>query len=100
LKRITINALVDLGCLITFIPSLISGLVLYLVLPSGSGRGSGWVVFWGLPRNQWVTMHNNSSLFFAALLIVHLLLHWKFFWHINRALNPEGADQGEITEKM
>jgi len=42
MKRITINALVDIGCLITFIPSLISGLVLYFVLPSGGGRGSGW----------------------------------------------------------
>ena len=28
---------VDIGCLITFIPSLISGLVLYFVLPSGGG---------------------------------------------------------------
>ena len=37
MKRITINALVDIGCLITFIPSLISGLVLYFVLPSGGG---------------------------------------------------------------
>ena len=33
MKRITVNALVDIGCLITFIPSLVSGLVLYLVLP-------------------------------------------------------------------
>jgi len=37
MKRVTINALVDIGCLITFIPSLISGLVLYLFLPSASG---------------------------------------------------------------
>ncbi len=39
MKRITINALIDIGCLITFIPSLVSGLVLYLVLPEGGGRG-------------------------------------------------------------
>ena len=30
MKRVTINALVDIGCLVTFIPSLITGLVLYL----------------------------------------------------------------------
>lgn len=98
MKRITINALVDIGCLITFIPSLISGFVLYFVLPSGGGRGSGWVVFMGLARNQWVIMHNNTSLIFAALLIVHLLLHWKFFWHINRYFNPKGTEQSETTE--
>ena len=85
MKRITINALVDIGCLITFIPSLISGLVLYLVLPEGGGRGSGWATYLGIARNQWVTMHNYSSLVFAALLIMHLLLHWKFFRHIDNA---------------
>jgi hypothetical protein len=42
MKRITINALVDIGYLNTFIPSLISGLVLYLVFPEGGGWGSGW----------------------------------------------------------
>lgn len=48
MKRITINTLVDIGCLITFIPSLISGFVLYLVLPSGGGRGNSWSVYLGL----------------------------------------------------
>ena len=84
MKQITINALVDIGCLITFIPSVISGLVLYLVLPSGGGQGNGWELFLNIPRNQWVVMHDNSSLVFAALIITHLFLHWKFFWHINR----------------
>lgn len=84
MKRITINALVDVGCLITFIPSLISGLVLYLVLPSGGGRGNSWSLYLGIPRSQWLTMHDYTSLVFAALLILHLLLHWKFFRHIGR----------------
>ena len=90
MKRVTINALVDIGCLITFIPSLISGLVLYLYLPEG--RGAGWATYMGITRNQWVTMHNNTSLVFAALLIIHLLLHWKFFRHIGKALRPQGKD--------
>jgi hypothetical protein len=64
MKRITINALVDVGCLITFIPSLISGLVLYFVLPTGGGQGSGRILFLGIARNQWVTMHDCTSLFF------------------------------------
>jgi hypothetical protein len=98
MKRITINALVDIGCLITFIPSLVSGLVLYLVFPEGGGRGSGWTLFLGIAKNQWVTMHNNTSLVFAALLIIHLLLHWKFFRNINKCLNPKGKEQCETEE--
>jgi uncharacterized iron-regulated membrane protein len=89
MKKVTINALVDIGCLITFIPSLVSGLVLYLVLPSGGGRGNGWATYLGIARTQWVNMHNYTSLLFAALLIIHLLLHWRFFRHINKCLKTE-----------
>jgi len=96
MKRVTINAIIDIGCLITFIPSIITGLVLYLVLPEGGGRGSGGATYLGIVRNQWVTMHNYTSLVFAALLIIHLLLHWKFFRNINRIL--AGKEKGGTEE--
>jgi hypothetical protein len=99
MKRITLNALVDIGCLITFIPSIISGLILYFVLPSGGGRGGGWTVFLDISRNQWVAVHNNSSLVFAVLLITHLFLHWKFFWHLNRYFKPEGTVQFDANKE-
>lgn len=95
LKRITINALVDIGCLITFIPSLVSGLVLYFILPSGGGQGSGRLLFLGIARNQWVTMHNNSSLVFAVLLVVHLILHWMFFRNIRKCFVSKGKAECE-----
>jgi hypothetical protein len=95
MKRVTINALIDIGCLVIFIPSLISGLVLYLVLPEG-GRGSGGATYLGIARNQWVTMHNYTSLVFAALLIIHLLLHWKFFRHIRRCLSTEKKNSCDV----
>jgi len=97
MRSITINALVDIGCLITFVPSLITGLVLYLVLPEGGGRGSGWATYLGIPRNQWVAMHNSTSLLFAALLILHLLLHWKFFRHIRKSLSAEEKEPCGVT---
>lgn len=87
MRRITINALVDIGCLITFIPSLVSGLVLFFFLPSGSGKG-GHAVYLGLIRDQWLNMHNYWSLAFSALLIIHLLLHWMYFRNIRKCLKP------------
>jgi hypothetical protein len=97
MKHVTINTIVDIVCLIIFIPSLLTGLVLYLVLPEGGGRGSGWATYLGIFRNQWVTMHNYTSLVFAALLITHLLLHWKFFRHVDRNLNPYGKDLDDCS---
>ena len=84
MKRVTINIIIDIVCLISFIPSLISGLVLYLVLPSGGGRGNSYSLYLDIPRSQWVTMHDFWSFLFTALLILHLLLHWNFFRNINR----------------
>ncbi|MEM2123813.1 MAG: DUF4405 domain-containing protein [Methanolinea sp.] len=91
MKRVVINALVDVCCLVTLVPSALSGLVLSFVLPPG-GRGSGWMQFLGIPRNQWVAVHNSSSLLFIALLVLHLLLHWKFFWNFPRYLKTSAGE--------
>jgi hypothetical protein len=40
-------------------------------------------------------VHNSTSLVFAALLIIHLLLHWKFFRHFNTFLK---ADENAVNE--
>lgn len=95
MKRVTINALVDVGCLITFIPSLISGLVLYFFLPSGGGKGGSWVTWMGISRHDWVLYHDVSSFAFAALLVIHILLHVKFFRHIGKTLKPDAQETDE-----
>ncbi|NLV27901.1 MAG: DUF4405 domain-containing protein [Methanomicrobiales archaeon] len=86
MKRYTINAIVDLAALVFFAPSFISGVVLYLFLPSGGGRGLGGRSYLNISRDQWLNMHDYTSLIFAGLIIIHILLHWKYFRHINRNL--------------
>jgi hypothetical protein len=54
MRKITINALVDIGCLATFIPSLISGIILYQALPLRGGRGGGSGVYLGITRDNWL----------------------------------------------
>lgn len=95
MKRVTINALIDIGCLITFIPSLITGLILYFFLPSGEGRGGSWVTWMGISRHDWILYHDIASFAFAALLIIHLLLHARFFRNIGKALNPDVKESDE-----
>ena len=98
MKRVTINALVDIGCLVTFIPSLVSGLILYLFLPEG--RGQGWATYLGITRTQWVTMHNYVSLVFAALLIIHLLLHFSYFRNIRKCFQAKDNASCGIMENQ
>jgi len=82
MNRSTLNALVDLVALITFIPSLVSGIVLR-VLPEGGYRGglnpAALEPFLGLTRTAWKDLHFWSSLFLAACILAHLLLHLRYF---------------------
>lgn len=80
MKRVQINAIVDICALICFIPSLVSGVVLYFVLPTG-GRWSP-VDFAGITRAGWLNIHDLWSFAFAALLIIHLVLHLGFIRNI------------------
>jgi hypothetical protein len=86
MRKITVNIVVDIGCLITLIPSLVSGLVLFLILPSGSGRVQGPGVYLGITRDQWLNIHNVASLLFIALVIIHMALHWTYFRNIRKCL--------------
>ncbi len=92
MKRVTVNALVDIGSVIALIPSLLTGLVLYIFLPSGGGRGGSWVTFLGITRHEWVLWHDISSFAFAALILIHLLLHWRFYKNIKKAFGPWAKD--------
>jgi len=76
--KMTLNAVVDIIMILAFIPTLISGVVLYGILPEG-GRFSGFAVFMGFTRRAWENMHNWTGFVLAALIILYLILHWKFF---------------------
>ena len=91
MKRITVNALVNIGCIISFIPMLATGIVLFFIRQSRmGGPGTGWNTVMGLTRNDWVLYHEITSFAFAALLIIHLLMHGNFFRNIGKNLKPEG----------
>jgi hypothetical protein len=83
MRRGIVNAVVDTAMLIVFVPSLVSALVLYFALPSG-GRGGG--VFLSVQRSTWSTLHDYTGLLFIALLVLHLVLHYRYLRHLDRHL--------------
>ena len=95
MRRAKANLLVDIGCLLTFIPTLLSGLVLYLYLPSGGGRGSSWATWMGIARHDWIFWHDAAGFAFAILILIHLLLHGTFFRNIPRTLSSRETDSDE-----
>jgi hypothetical protein len=63
---------------------LVSGFVLWLALPCGGGRGGGDGTFL-FSRDVWLTMHNRAALLLAAIVIVHIILHWGWIVRMTKS---------------
>ncbi|MEA1992919.1 MAG: DUF4405 domain-containing protein [Euryarchaeota archaeon] len=87
MNRTRLNALVDLSAFFAFLISLISGIVLWLVLPEGyrGGRGAA-ELFLGVTRHQWTNIHTVSSLAMAGIIVIHLILHWSWIKSLSKIL--------------
>jgi hypothetical protein len=96
MNRSRLNALVDLVALITFIPSLLSGIILWY-LPEGGYRGglnsAALEPFLGLTRSAWKDLHFWSSMLLAACILAHLLLHLRYFARMPQTIR--GGDPGK-----
>lgn len=82
--RVGINFFVDALAFLALVVCVLSGWVLMAIRHAeyhhgefGVEIGSLEAVFLGLPRYEWLNLHNLVSWIFIALIIVHLALHWR-----------------------
>lgn len=60
---------------IDFLVLALSGFILWLVLPRGAGGGRTSFL---LLREQWLRMHDFTSVILVFLLLIHLVLNWQW----------------------
>jgi hypothetical protein len=91
------NAVLNLIILLFFVISAISGIIIWLIVPEGYGFGWGrskvfqdtgeqLKTFMELSRNNWMNIHIYSSIIFVILVVLHDILHWKWFKSIPKIL--------------
>ena len=82
MKKNTINFWLDACMLVVMLGLALTGLIIYAILPPGSGgRGGGHQLsLWGLSRHDVGDIHFYLALTLLACLIVHLWLHWKWVY--------------------
>ena len=90
------NLVLDIVMLVVFIPSLVSGIVLWLV-PQGyrGGRSATEAVLLGLSRATWNDIHTITGFALAALIVLHLLLHIPWMRNAGKILGRPSGDTGE-----
>ncbi len=57
------------------------GFLLAYRLPPGSRGGHGLSAL-GMSRHEWGDVHQWVSIAFLILVLVHMALHWRWFWQI------------------
>ena len=72
------KVIIDVAMSATILVCLVTGLVIWLLLPEG--QQSGRYVLWGLAKYQWGDVHTYVSLVFAVALVAHLVVNARLFW--------------------
>jgi len=80
MNKVKLNIFTDIITGLLFLVSATSGLVLKFFLPNGSGKLGR--LFLNLVRENWLSIHDISSIGFLILIIIHLLSHWKWILNI------------------
>ncbi len=88
MKKVTQNYFVFLSLFILGLIEAVSGFVLWLALPQGGGwqggRAGGGAEFWALSRHNWIDIHDWAAVAIMAVIIIHLIMHWKWIVYATR----------------
>ena len=81
---------VAVAALLALLVEVVSGFVLWIALPRGDGfrfRGSGSRLAhqsFGFDRATWLDIHDWAGIALVAILLVHLVLHWRWVANVTR----------------
>ena len=81
MKNSSQNFIIDSLGFICFILLVSTGVVMYYLLPAGSGHS---LAIWGLGRHDWGAIHFWVAVAFLGVMAFHLLWHWR--WILNYIL--------------
>lgn len=74
MRKADLNFAVDLTAFILFLFLISTGLLIYFILPAGSGH----LTIWGMNRHAWGDVHFWVAVGFLSMIAVHLILHWNW----------------------
>lgn len=88
IRKITEQYIVIVVLFILFILDCLSGFVIWLILPRGEADYFAMInnmgrTFWSLQRNVWLDIHAWLSVLILAIVIIHLILNWKWILRIS-----------------
>ena len=89
MSRGTLNFILDLVSFLNLSGLIFTGFIMKYILPpgtgglgrilhGGNGRGINVKELWSMTRHEWGSIHFYLAVVFVALMIIHIVLHWKW----------------------
>jgi hypothetical protein len=89
MSRNTVNFILDLVSFLNLLGLIFTGSIMRYVLPPGTGglgralhggqgRGINIKELWSMTRHEWGSIHFYLAVIFVVLMIIHIILHWKW----------------------
>ena len=89
MRKATQNYIVFITLFLLGLFQAVSGFIQWLVLPRGGYRGGREVgtvadntFLW--QRDTWVDLHNWIAVALVVIVLIHLILHWKWIVHMTK----------------
>lgn len=84
------NFVIDSAAFTACLVLVSTGLIMYLVLPPGSGH----LQIWGMNRHGWGDIHFWAAIAFITFIVIHLIMHWSWI-----KCMVSGRDKGSAASK-
>jgi hypothetical protein len=91
MNRVVKNYIIFIALVLPVIIEGISGFILWWILPSGEGGYRGGlgpsvrdVFIWD--RHAWIDIHNVSALVLVVLVIIHIVIHWRWIVTVTKRM--------------
>jgi len=85
MNKSLIDYIVDVLMGLSFLVTAMTGVIIFFFLPGGVPR-SGYQTFLGIIKQDWTSAHNWSGLIMIFLVLVHLVLHWRWILCMTKSL--------------
>jgi len=99
-NRARVNLFVDVILAVAFLVEVVTGFVLWAVLPSGGyqgGRNVAYAQTFIISRSGWLSLHDWFALIMGIVVLVHLVLHWRWIYCMFRNLWREAFAQQPVV---
>ncbi len=94
MKKSTLNFIINSSALVLLVFIISTGFLMYFTLPPGSGH----LEIWGMNRHAWGDIHLWLSVFFVAMMFIHLFLHWN--WILSMVMGKRGNQNKQSKRRL